>query len=79
MRRREGMAYEGVARMWVIVGELDLIESRGKWQAMKTLSNDRVTEGEKERAIERVCVFVEGVAYDCVIDFINKKAKAKTK
>lgn len=43
------MAYGGVARMWVIVGELDLIESHGKWQAMKTLSNDRVTEGERGR------------------------------
>lgn len=31
--------------MWVIVGVLDLIESRGKWQGMKTPSSDRVTEG----------------------------------
>lgn len=56
------MAYEGVARMWVIVGELDLIESRGKWQAMKTLSNDRVTEGERgrERESKRTCVCVCG-------------------
>lgn len=38
------MAYGGVARMWVIVGELDLIESRGKWQAIKTPSSHTVTE-----------------------------------
>lgn len=40
----EVVAYGGVARMWVIVGELDLIESRGKWQAIKTPSSHTVTE-----------------------------------
>lgn len=39
--------------MWVIVGVLDLIESRGKWQAMKTPSSDRVTERESEEGGER--------------------------
>lgn len=66
------MAYGGVARMWVIVGELDLIESRGKWQAIKTPSSHTVSERERLRQRQtkrdrgrvskgkRTCVFVGG-------------------
>lgn len=42
---------------------------------------ERKIERESEQGKASVCVFVfvGGVAYDCVIDFINRKAKAKTK
>lgn len=46
------MAHGGVARMWVIVGEFDLIESRGKWQAIKKPSSHRVTETETDKERE---------------------------
>lgn len=64
------VAYGGVARMWVIVGELDLIESRGKWQAIKTPSSHTVTERQRQtkrdRERERRRVSEQGKENECV-------------
>lgn len=46
----------GVARVWVIVDAFDLIESRGKCQAMKTIERHR-----GDSVCECVCVWVQGL------------------